>query len=510
MKIKKKLIYISTTLLIGAAYYCYYSWNEAQKEALKWLEDKGVQTVSRSNTLVEKLPDNLKFLEKLFGKDIKSLDLSPGNREFDFDPLDGPYGEKTLEPIKDISILERFSSLKELSLANTEVSDISVLKHLKNLKSLNLSGTLVSDLSALKALKNLESLDLSNLRIKELTVLRHLTKLKQLILSESVVIDITALKDLKSLESLNLSETVFKELPKLGNLTNLKLLSLRNTQIIDISVLKTLPAIEEINLALTDVTDLRPLYGLKALDKINLKITRINSEQVKELQKHLPRCQIRDHINSEKVNNYLNRSIPRLKFNDESIRYFFKVLGEESIRADPEYICPLIYRTKEYREDPLHNFMSLDLEDLTMGEIIHTVCKYKGLHYKIEKHAVIVYHPSALTKAERAPRTINLGKKVIPLSMKNSKIEQQLEKIIIPKVRFEDRDAAFIIDFIKRTSRDLSDDQIGINILSMIKPNLKVNLDRDNVSVKEVLKNICKQLNVKYHLEANTVILEPK
>ena len=487
MKVKK-IIFTLFVLFVFAGTYWYYSWNKAQKEALKWVEDRGIQTEAGSNPLIDKLPDNLKFLEKYFGKEIKKLDLSPGNRVIeDDDPFDGlSYpAERKLEPITDISILQRFSSLKDLSLNRTEVADISVLRHLKDL----------------------ETLDLSYTCIKDLNVLKSLSKLKQLDLSGAYISDINVLSDLRSLEELYLTDTSFNELPGLGRLVNLRILSLRNTPVKNISALKELPKLSKLNLAHSDVTSLSPLFNLKSLSEINLKVTPLNHRQIKELQKHLPACHIRYKLlNYKDIDEYINAKFPRFKCSDNSLTQVFRQLQEESIRADPEYATPLTFRTKDYAPISLSDDLSMDLEDLTIGEIIHIICKHKRLHYKLEKHAVIVYHPSALTAEELAEGKINLSEKKIQLNEKNSKVDKQF-KIIIPKVRFEDRDTDFVVDFIKRTSRDLSEDNSGLNILSMINTNKKINLDRDNISVKEVIDEICKQVNISYHIEANTIIL---
>jgi len=87
---KNKFIVTSVSLciLLTAAFYWYSKHQAAQEEALKWMEDKGVQVEATPNTLLKKLPDNLKFLENLLGRDISSLDLSPKNRTIEQDPID--------------------------------------------------------------------------------------------------------------------------------------------------------------------------------------------------------------------------------------------------------------------------------------------------------------------------------------------------------------------------------------------------------------------------------------
>jgi tetratricopeptide (TPR) repeat protein len=116
-------------------------------------------------------------------------------------------------------------------------------------------------------------------------------------------------------------------------------------------------------------------------------------------------------------------------------------------------------------------------------------------------------------------------------------------KIVIPKVRFEDRDLEFVVDFIKRTTRDLDDEGEGLNVIVSVdngagapapeaaapEPDAfgdepaadglgdaaapaggggrVINLDADDMPVGEVIKYICDQLGLKYKVEEFAVII---
>lgn len=120
-------------------------------------------------------------------------------------------------------------------------------------------------------------------------------------------------------------------------------------------------------------------------------------------------------------------------------------------------------------------------------------------------------------------------------------------QIVIPKVRFEDRDLDFVVDFIKRTTRDLDEEGEGLNVIVSVNdaggaaapgvdapavdalddalgdpidgPALdapaapagggkaRINLDADDIPVGEVIKYICDQLNLKYKVEEFAVII---
>ena len=116
-------------------------------------------------------------------------------------------------------------------------------------------------------------------------------------------------------------------------------------------------------------------------------------------------------------------------------------------------------------------------------------------------------------------------------------------QIVIPKVRFEDRDLDFVVDFIKRTTRDLDEEGEGLNVIVSVNDNRAndpavdappaddlgdalgeplngpvggaapvaggklINLDADDIPVGEVIKYICDQLNLKYKVEEFAVII---
>ena len=451
MKFKKVPIYTSFCLciIIGGIYYWFSSKKEAQEEAISWVKEHAGKTEITSNPLVEKIPNNLKFLKKLFGKDITSLDLSSRNKEIDYsyEFLDDPNFKKpkiNTEQINDISILERFTSLEILYLDGTEVSDISVLKHLSKLNSLDLSRTRVRDLSNLKELVNLKNLNLEGAEVS----------------------DISALKHLKQLEFLNL--------------------------------------------ALTDVKDFSALYDLKNLKTLNLYVTPISSKDLKELKKKLPKCSIYSPINSnfDYIEDFLKQRIPRFRSNEE-VEKVFNGLGENAQTNNPVYRGPIVFRSKGTLSEK--QIINLDVENMTAGEIIYYLCLVSNCKYKIEKHAIIIYPHSALSQSEREQKGMNLGKKVIPREEYRKRPVDNYLDLIIPKVYFEDRDADFVVDFIKRVSRGLSpDNNEGLSIISKIKTQKKVNLILENASAKETIQKICSQLDVTYQIKDNVVLLISK
>ncbi|MCH2205118.1 MAG: hypothetical protein MK132_04505 [Lentisphaerales bacterium] len=128
---------------------------------------------------------------------------------------------------------------------------------------------------------------------------------------------------------------------------------------------------------------------------------------------------------------------------------------------------------------------------------------------------------------------------VVDASTQVGKIYKKLQ-IVIPKVRFEDRDLDFVVDFIKRTTRDLDEEGEGLNVIVSVDSEAaaapagidddpladdldefdepaveevaasggkKINLDADDIPVGEVIKYICEQVGLKYKVEEFAVII---
>ena len=70
-------------------------------------------------------------------------------------------------------------------------------------------------------------------------------------------------------------------------------------------------------------------------------------------------------------------------------------------------------------------------------------------------------------------------------------------KLVIPKVRFNNKKLNFVVDSLKRTTRDLDPKKEGLNVIVGLgikaNPLAKVNIDVDQIPAGEVIRNICKQ-----------------
>ena len=122
------------------------------------------------------------------------------------------------------------------------------------------------------------------------------------------------------------------------------------------------------------------------------------------------------------------------------------------------------------------------------------------------------------------------------------KIYKKLQ-IVIPRVRFEDRDLDFVVNFVKRITRDLDEEGEGLNIIISVdgdgsqetpkadagfgddpltddldvlddseevvadSGNMKITLEANDMPVGELIKYICEQVGLKYKVEEYAVII---
>ena len=96
------------------------------------------------------------------------------------------------------------------------------------------------------------------------------------------------------------------------------------------------------------------------------------------------------------------------------------------------------------------------------------------------------------------------------LSAKES-VKEKLQ-LVIPKVRFKNKDLNFAVKFLKIQSKNLSADDVGLNVILLVrrkkgdKPKL-INLDADNMSIAELIQFICTQQELEYVVEKNAILI---
>jgi len=110
--------------------------------------------------------------------------------------------------------------------------------------------------------------------------------------NKSLVTEISLLSELKSLEVLFLTKAQINDLSPLKDLSQLKCLYLSAIKVSDLTPLAGLKNLETLHLRNTQVSDLSPLAGLKNLRNFTYRNAQISEEQVQELKRALPTCEI--------------------------------------------------------------------------------------------------------------------------------------------------------------------------------------------------------------------------
>ena len=140
--------------------------------------------------------------------------------------------------------------------------------------------------------QEVEGVDLVDTQANDLTPLAGLKNLRWLAIRGTPVSDLTLLARLTGLKELELEYTQVSDLTPLAKLASLEVLFLSNTQVSDITPLAKLTSLQELYLDGTPVSDITPLATLTSLRELYLEGTPVREEQVEELRRALPKCEI--------------------------------------------------------------------------------------------------------------------------------------------------------------------------------------------------------------------------
>ncbi len=250
---------------------------------------------------------NLTQLMSLYLSKNQVQDISPLENLVNLTEL-SLYGNK----IDDITSLKGLTNLVDLYLFDNQIKNISALEAITHLKSLLLNQNHISDVFSLEKLVTLKTLHLENNQIKNISPLAKLVNLTELNLSDNQISNISSLKDMKNLGGLHLSKNPVQNIHLLCELTNLNALDLSETMVEDLAPLAMLSNLSRLCIRRTQINNLEPIKILVNLKSVFLEgCTNITDEQIRDLQKTLPNCEIQAFIKEVTL---LNRKY-RLFFN---------------------------------------------------------------------------------------------------------------------------------------------------------------------------------------------------
>ena len=257
---------------------------------------------------------------------LNDLKLS-GNRISDLRPLIGLPALQHLEvarnSVTDTSAVGSITGLLSLDLADNPIGDFSGLKKLEKLQTLHLENTGAGDealaclhgLSRLarlflernegisaEAMAELES-QLPDCRISCGTLVYTVrlggedfrTDITSLRIEGTELSDLFGLEQFENLETVELGRNWIENLSAFQNAycrEKIRTLDLSFNRVRDLSPLASLTGLETLDLRSNEISSLRPLMQMRQLKKLDLRGNPLTEDQVEELRRALPDCEI--------------------------------------------------------------------------------------------------------------------------------------------------------------------------------------------------------------------------
>jgi Leucine-rich repeat (LRR) protein len=179
--------------------------------------------------------------------------------------------------------LEKLPELEHLDFTANQLPDVMILEKLSQLRLLSLGLNELTEIpKGLDKLIQLEELYLHDNQLTDVKGLEKLTQLTELYLHKNKLTGVKGLEKLTQLTELSLSKNQLTDVTGLEKLTHLTTLTLNNNQLTDVKGLEKL-------------TQLTFLYIFNNPD--------LTKSQITELQKALPKCEIRENAKDEPVKN---------------------------------------------------------------------------------------------------------------------------------------------------------------------------------------------------------------
>lgn len=169
--------------------------------------------------------------------------------------------------IKDLTGLEKCTSLAEVKLSNNAIENLAPLAELKNIQSLYLSKNQIKDLKPLAGLVQLQYLELNDNQIASLAGLEKLgEKLGTLHLNGNQIENLEPLSPLGKLHALYLAGNKVEKLAPLAGMKWMSSLDLTNNKVTDLAPLSAMTELRYTMLGGNPLQDLAPLVEMAKKD----------------------------------------------------------------------------------------------------------------------------------------------------------------------------------------------------------------------------------------------------
>lgn len=285
-----------TPYILYVAYLEDNTWQQIYSEYLSGdITEKSLQIETRTLDLP---PDNYTFVIALFSSTNFSKGSSLAEVLFNLTLLeneDNPEEPYTIGG----KVYDRNST--ELYLTDITNQGFKKLSNFKELTSLQVTSEVLTDISPIVEMENLKQLFLFSTTLKDIEPLKNMTNLTHLGLggvningpgSRGDLYDITPISGLTNLESLTIKDCQVSDISALKNLSRLKTLWIYKTKISDLSPVSELIHLTDLRVHYNQITDISCLKNLQELKFLAVSYNYFPPEQVSELKKIIPDCNI--------------------------------------------------------------------------------------------------------------------------------------------------------------------------------------------------------------------------
>ena len=165
--------------------------------------------------------------------------------------------------VTDLTGLEYAQGLAEFTLARENVKSLEPLKNLASLERFSLRYSEIEELPIeFSQDVNLNHVSIVNTQINDVTFLTHMTNVDHLTMTDAGITDISALENLNNVQQLNLRGNDIEDISSLAGMNNLEILNLQHNNVSDISPLEGLEKLYDL------VLSFNPVYNLKAIESL--------------------------------------------------------------------------------------------------------------------------------------------------------------------------------------------------------------------------------------------------
>lgn len=183
--------------------------------------------------------------------------------------------------VTNLTGLEYALELTEFSLLRENVKSLEPLKNLSNLERFIVRYSEIEELPIqFSENVNLNHVSIVNTAIEDASFLSHMTNVDHLTMTDASLTDISSVKELNNIEQLNVRGNEIDDISVLKGKNNMEVLNLQNNNVSDVSPLEGLEKLYDLTLSYNPAYNLKPLETLPSLENLIVYIEHENKHHI--------------------------------------------------------------------------------------------------------------------------------------------------------------------------------------------------------------------------------------